>query len=1219
MKKFLLSGILALCSVSVMNGQTLLANYPMDGSAVDVSGNSNNGTINGAVFPVNDRFGNASSALFFNGGNISTSFYGVSGNGSRTISFWAKVDPASNGGSPFGYGGGPTGGDFANNFSPSSGGWYFDVSNSAGVLPCRINDGAWHQYIITYDNGISVSTTGCRFYRDGTELNNLTGPYNWGGEAINTYSSVPLGMGMGIMSMDDFKMLAGAYTRAQVDSIYKAEAAFNSCLVGKYDFNSNGTDYSPQGNNAQLVSATPDYDRFFNSGGAYSFGGTPGTTGGPCTPVQISDAPLPSGNSPRTLSAWIKTTDATNDQVILDYGSLTGGQRCALMVVGGNFLFREEGVDMPGGFVADGSWHHVMFNFDGTSGTVLTDNIGTNSGPLALNTTSTSYLKIGQTVVNGSSQTECFNGSIDDIRIFNCSLSTGQMDSLYQLEKTCNTTVSIGSVTNVSCYGGSTGGGTASVTNGVAPYIYSWAPMGQTTQTVSDLYAGTHTLTVTDNGGCVATTTVSIGEPSQLYASLSAVTHATCFNLCNGNATMGASGGTPPYSFQWDALAASQTTAMATALCGANTYNCVVTDINGCTSSDYALINNPNPVDGTINETASITCPSACDGTLDVTPSGGTGTYTSFLWQPGSIATQTATGLCSGSYTLTIMDDNGCSGTVAAYMLNEPMPLSVAFVPTSPSCFGASDGTLDAQTTGGTGGYTFFWSAGAQTSQMATGLSAGNYTVTVTDGNGCSTSPFGTLADPAALTLGVSSTNITCYGAYDGTATAIPGGGTPPYYYYWTSGSYDSLETNVGPSNPEIVTVYDALGCMIRDSVIITEPLQIDPSLSCTQASCGASTGSITISVTGGVAPLTYLWNTGATTANISSLFADNYFLQIYDANGCYGSASIIITDANGPVVALNSVTDLSCSGKRNGAIDIGISGGTAPYTIEWSNGQLTEDIDSLMGGDYDVVVHDVNGCVSTSSFSVIEPDMLSMDGTYTPSSCGLLDGNATCNVYGGTSPYTYAWDASAGFQTSATATGLGSGNYKVIVTDNNGCMDSLYLSMSDANGPIVDIDSSQQAGCVLNGGNGAIYTTAYGTPGPYAYQWTNGATTDDITSLGIGIFGLTVTDQSSGCKTSIAKRIQGQRPGTAQICLASVDTMTNHNLIIWNDTVQGIAWYEIFRETSTQGNYNSIALIQAGNGNTFEDTLANVDRRPWRYKIKATDSCDIASIYSVQ
>ncbi|HEY1040265.1 MAG TPA: LamG-like jellyroll fold domain-containing protein, partial [Bacteroidia bacterium] len=513
MKKILLIA-LTLFSASAINAQTLLARYPMDSNANDVSGNGNNGTINGSVTPVADRFGTPGSALQFSGGNISTSFYGVGGNGNRTIVFWCKIDPGSNGGVPFSYGGGPTGGDFANNFIPGSG-WYFDASNTAGTFACRVNDGAWHQYMVTFDNSIALNTTGLRFYRDGTELNNLVGPYNWGGEFLSTWSNTPLGMGSGNIAMDEFKMYSGAFTRTQVDSIYKAEATYNSCLVGKYDFNNNGFDYSPSRTNASSVLASQDYDRAGNYGAAYAFSGAPGTTAGPCSTVQIPDSLLPMGSTPRTVMAWMKTSDAINDQVVIDYGTLGSGNRCALMVSSGIALMRIDGVDMPVGNVADGLWHHVAFSCNGSTGNIFIDGVGINSGPFAFNTLSSLYMNVGATTPNGSSQTECFNGNIDDIRIFNCSLTGTQIDSIYDHEKVCNLSVTATMNQNITCAGGSDGSATATVVSGgVAPYLYSWAPGSQTAQTPTDLTVGAHTVTVTDNVGCVATATVNITEPA---------------------------------------------------------------------------------------------------------------------------------------------------------------------------------------------------------------------------------------------------------------------------------------------------------------------------------------------------------------------------------------------------------------------------------------------------------------------------------------------------------------------------------------------------------------------------------------------------------------------------------------------------------------------------------------------------------------------------------
>ncbi|MBC7864967.1 MAG: T9SS type A sorting domain-containing protein [Bacteroidia bacterium] len=512
--------------------------------------------------------------------------------------------------------------------------------------------------------------------------------------------------------------------------------------------------------------------------------------------------------------------------------------------------------------------------------------------------------------------------------------------------------------------------------------------------------------------------------------------------------------------------------------------------------------------------------------------------------------------------------------------------------------------------------YNVTWQPGGMLGDTISGLCLGTYTVTIVDNNSCTLVDSVTLTGPAIFNVSALSTAPTCPGLIDGSAYAISTGGTMPYFLNWSNSATGDSITGLDTISNLIVMATDNNGCTATDTVNVNPANPFFLTLSATNSTCSTSTGSISSTTTGGVAPYNYLWNTGDITTSISSVPSGQYFLQVYDVNGCYASEVAIINDNGGAVISLNSITDVTCPGASNGAVDVSISGGALPYTIEWSTGANTEDISGVSGSSYDLVVTDNNGCITSYIATVTEPADIYIAEGFVASGCGFSNGRADAIVSGGTAPYTYMWDATAGNQTTASAFNVSSGIYKVIVTDNNACIDSAFISVADTTGPSVDIDSTQDAGCILNGGAGAVWITATGD-GPFTYLWNNGATTEDVNSLGIGIFGVVVTD-TNGCKAGASTYIRGLRPGTAQICLATVDTSNNHNIIYWNDTVTGVALYEIFRETSVPNQYNQIATIQAGTANMFEDSVANAGNKPWRYRIKATDSCGIESYYSV-
>jgi hypothetical protein len=216
--------------------------------------------------------------------------------------------------------------------------------------------------------------------------------------------------------------------------------------------------------------------------------------------------------------------------------------------------------------------------------------------------------------------------------------------------------VVVNSFTNVSCHGQCDG--SANLTSlGLPPFTYSWAPQGQTVQNPTDLCPGTHTVTMVDANSCQSTATVTITEPAVLTSSMAA-NNVTCFGECNGSATASPSGGTAPYTYQWDAASGNQATPTATNLC-AGTYTVLITDVNGCTTTDQVIITQPSALSISTSTTPA-TCQACTDGSASAFVNGGTPSY-SYLWSPGGQTSQTAVNLGGGSYTVTATDAQGCS------------------------------------------------------------------------------------------------------------------------------------------------------------------------------------------------------------------------------------------------------------------------------------------------------------------------------------------------------------------------------------------------------------------------------------------------------------------------------------------------------------------------------------------------------------------------------
>ncbi len=642
------------------------------------------------------------------------------------------------------------------------------------------------------------------------------------------------------------------------------------------------------------------------------------------------------------------------------------------------------------------------------------------------------------------------------------------------------TTTTVG----VLCNGGSTGSATATPAGGTAPYTYTWTPVGGSNAIATGLSAGTYTISVTDANGCNGTATATVTEPPVITAPTSA-TQTTCGGN-SGTTTVTAGGGTPGYTYSW--APGGQTNATATGL-SAGTYTITVTDANGCTQTATAAVTTTGGLTVTAIPT-NILCNGDSTGSAIANIVGGTAPFT-YTWTPVGGTNATATGLGIGTYTVSVTDKNGCSGTASA-TITQPTPLTATATATQTTC-AANTGTATANPGGGTPGYTYVWTPGGQTNVTATALSAGIYTVTVTDANGCTQTASASVTTLGGETVSISaSTNITCNGANNGSATSTVVGGTAPYTYAWTpAGGTNATATGLS-AGVYTITVTDNNGCISFTTVTITEPPLLTATISSTtNIVCnGQNTGSLTVTAGGGTPNYTYLWapaGGNATTAN--GLSAGSYTVTVTDANGCTASAIGTITQPTALTANISATVNITCFGLTNGSIAVNAAGGTPAYTYSWAPSGGTAAIASgLSAGTYTINVTDANGCTATASGTITQPTALTAAITNTGNvTCfGNSDGTLTVTPAGGSPAYTYAWAPSGG--NAATATNLSAGTYTITITDANGCSATTSGTVTQptkltvtASGPAIAC-----SGLKIN-----LSSTPAGGTGPYTFAWT--------------------------------------------------------------------------------------------------------------------------------
>ena len=676
---------------------------------------------------------------------------------------------------------------------------------------------------------------------------------------------------------------------------------------------------------------------------------------------------------------------------------------------------------------------------------------------------------------------------------------------------------------NTTCNGFANGGATASATGGSMPYTYSWSNSA-TTASITGVVAGTYTTTITDVNGCSSTSSVTVTEPVTLVAANVVDSNTTCNGYSNGGATASATGGSMPYTYAWSNAA---TTASITGVV-AGTYTATITDANGCTSTSSATLTEPVMLVAATVVDSNISCNSFSDGGATASATGGTSPYT-YAWS-NSATTASITGVVAGTYSITIMDANGCTSFSSA-TVTEPTTLTTAsVVDSNVTCNGVSDGGATASAIGGTTPYTYSWSTSTSSATIATtasitGVVAGTYSVTIMDANGCSSTSSATVTEPTILVAAsVVDSNTTCNGFANGGATASATGGTMPYTYSWSNSATTASITGV-TAGTYSVTIVDANGCSSTSAATVTEPAilaissVVDSNITCN----GLSNGGVTASATSGTAPYTYAWSNSATTASITGVTAGTYSVTIMDANGC--SSTSVSTVMEPAILVSASIVDsnITCNGSADGGATASATGGTSPYTYTWSNSATTASITGVVAGTYSVTIMDVNGCTSTSASTVTEPTILV--------SASVVDSNATCNGFanggasasatGGTSPYTYAWSNSA---TTASITGVLAGTYSVTIMDANGCSS---ISSSTITEPTLLVAASVvDSNITCNGfANGGATASATGGTAPYSYSWNNAATTASITGVMAGTYSVTIMD-ANGCTSASSTTI---------------------------------------------------------------------------------------------
>ncbi|MBL0134203.1 MAG: hypothetical protein IPP79_09405 [Chitinophagaceae bacterium] len=793
----------------------------------------------------------------------------------------------------------------------------------------------------------------------------------------------------------------------------------------------------------------------------------------------------------------------------------------------------------------------------------------------------------GTITATGNGGTAPYQYSIDGINFQAAANFTGLSAGTYTITiKDANNCINTSSVivsnsngatvtassTNSTC-GNNNGSITANGTGGLSPYQYSIDGINfQASAVFNALSAGNYTITIKDANNCISTVSVTVSNTSgAIVAAIS--TNASC-GVNNGSITATGTGGTTPYQYSIDGTtfqASNNFTALA-----AGTYTITIKDANNCTSTTIVTIVNTNGA--TITGTSTNTTCNGNTGTITLTGAGGLTPYQFSIDGINFQAGNNFTGLAAGNYIATIKDANNCTNTVSIIVLTTT-GATVTATPTNSSC-DIANGIIIATGTGGASPYQYSIDGiNFQNSNSFTGLSAGSYTISIKDANGCINTTTATIINIPGATVTATSTNSHC-GNGDGSITATGNGGTSPYQYSIDGTNFQNTNSFTGlNAGSYTVTIKDANGCLHTTTVIVANTAGATVSGTSTNSTCGNANGTITATGTGGTAP--YQYSIDGTNfqpgANFNSLIAGNYTITIKDANNCTSTFDVIVNNTPGATVTATS-TSSSC-GNANGTITATGLGGSSPYqySIDGTTFQASPNFTGLAAGTYTISIKDANNCINTTTVIVTNSNGATVTASNTSSTCGNANGTITATGTGGTTPYQYSIDG-INFQSSNVFNGLAAGNYTVTIKDANNCTNGIAVTITNIAGASVTATNNNST-CGNN--NGTITATGTGGTAPYQYSidGINYQASNNFTGLAAGTYTLSIKD-ASNCTSSISITITNSNGATVSATSTNSNCGNNNGSIAATGT-GGTSPYQFSIDGTNfqaSGNFNNLA-----------------------------------------
>ena len=605
-----------------------------------------------------------------------------------------------------------------------------------------------------------------------------------------------------------------------------------------------------------------------------------------------------------------------------------------------------------------------------------------------------------------------------------------------------------------------------------------------------------------------------IGESSTLSATVVVDKELGCdVDAKNAALKVRASGGQPPYQYQWTGGATGETAQNL----GPGEYIVTVTDEQGNDAQAKATIKDTR-FELSLKQEKPASPGGGNDGRAVVEVVDSRASY-QYAWDNGEAQRRVAN-LSPGLHTVTVTDKNGCSAIGEIKITESLAPLAVSIKQVEEiKCKGDALASIEAVVEGGQGPYKYQWQGMVLNQARLTNLAAGTYQVTVTDATNASTNAQIRIAEPQALKATAKVIQSASTNEADGQSEVNVNGGTAPYAYTWTNSEKTAKAVQL-PAGEHSVTVTDANNCLVRVNIIVTEdilPLSLEL-VQTNEIKCvGDKAANLTAQISGGKSPFTYQWSNGGTSETIDQLAAGTYQATITDAANNTVSAEFTVKDPTPLTVSISPKAPASTN-NADGKASVKAMGGAGKYTYQWDNGETDKDAKKLNAGQHTVTITDANGC-SKTVFVEISEDILPLDVqlniTASIQCNGENTGGLQAEVNGGKPPYEYAWNQNN--ISGTTAANLTGGDYILTVTDAAG--NSKTVEAKILNPRALNVKLSQDTPASTNSSDGQATATVTGGTGNYSYQWDSGESTVTARKLKAGSHAVTVSD-ANGCQT---------------------------------------------------------------------------------------------------